>query len=623
MSELNQDSTELIRFFGAMSNPHAPFQNTQTGLGTSRDKSTYFEIKPPRLITQRERIWLFRSSKLIQRAVTAYPDAATSKWLKFEFGSSKRLKPDSIDQYLQNLSTGSLQSALTLAATEANLHGDAYILLGIDDGRNWHEPVDELNIKSFKWVEVLYPNEVQIKSGVGFRKPELYQLNLSYPIEADTEIRYITVHKSRILHLYGVQLTGQSFIENGYKNDSIIQAALNEFSRMQQGLGASSAMLADYSLFKYKLHGLRKIGQKTNLGDRGTLDIEMLMQRFIAMQMGMSVTNGLAVDAETEDAEFINRSFQGVDSILNILIDAFVSATDLPRSKLLGTSSRVGLGTEGRGEQERYEWASLVEDWQNARLRDHIRYCLRLALLSKDSPSKGRLPDTYGLRFNSVLQLTQKETAEIRKIESETDNLDITNGIITPLEARMSRHGGNSAITLDPNTTAQMSELKEPVEKPELNKDDATPTKRIINWQGFEIGLQYLPFEKRHGKTLSAAYGHFRNTKGSDNMAVDVYVGTNLESNKLFVIDQHIDGVFDEHKFVIGVDTIEQAKSIYLAAMPESFLGKIEEANISVLKNMSKTQKNKDADELTDTDWNALSEISAADWIETLTEIIE
>jgi len=33
MSELNQDSTELIRFFGAMSNPHAPFQNTQTGLG--------------------------------------------------------------------------------------------------------------------------------------------------------------------------------------------------------------------------------------------------------------------------------------------------------------------------------------------------------------------------------------------------------------------------------------------------------------------------------------------------------------------------------------------------------------------------------------------------------------
>jgi phage-related protein (TIGR01555 family) len=116
--------------------------------------------------------------------------------------------------------------------------------------------------------------------------------------------------------------------------------------------------------------------------------------------------------------------------------------------------------------------------------------------------------------------------------------------------------------------------------------DDSTPAKKIIKWQDFEIGLQYLPFEMRHKRLLTAGYGHFRKTKGNDGMACDVYVGTKLECQKLFVVEQFINGVFDEDKFIIGVETIEEAKTVYLSAMPEEFLGSIREENLSYLKSM-------------------------------------
>ncbi|MEM9264486.1 MAG: hypothetical protein AAGA46_03085, partial [Cyanobacteria bacterium P01_F01_bin.13] len=114
--------------------------------------------------------------------------------------------------------------------------------------------------------------------------------------------------------------------------------------------------------------------------------------------------------------------------------------------------------------------------------------------------------------------------------------------------------------------------------------DDATPTKRVLKWNGFEIGLQYFPYEKRHDRILPAGYGHFRKTRGADGMAVDVYVGGDLNSDKIFVIDQLIDGEFDEEKMVIGVSTMEAAIAIYTAVMPREMLGGVREIALEQLE---------------------------------------
>ena len=114
--------------------------------------------------------------------------------------------------------------------------------------------------------------------------------------------------------------------------------------------------------------------------------------------------------------------------------------------------------------------------------------------------------------------------------------------------------------------------------------DDATPVKRVIEWQDFKIGIQYFPFQDRHGRMLPAAYGHFQKTKGADGMALDVYVGTKLESPKIYAIAQHINGEFDEEKMVIGVESKEEAYKLFTKAMPAEFFGDIRELGLDELE---------------------------------------
>jgi hypothetical protein len=110
--------------------------------------------------------------------------------------------------------------------------------------------------------------------------------------------------------------------------------------------------------------------------------------------------------------------------------------------------------------------------------------------------------------------------------------------------------------------------------------DDNTPIKRTIFWKGFEIGLQYQPFDLRHDKLLPCGYGEIVGTNGQDGMALDCYVGSDLESDRVFVIDQlnAQTGEFDEHKLFIGFDDDAAAiKDLFVSLMGQERFGGIRE----------------------------------------------
>jgi len=68
-----------------------------------------------------------------------------------------------------------------------------------------------------------------------------------------------------------------------------------------------------------------------------------------------------------------------------------------------------------------------------------------------------------------------------------------------------------------------------------------------------------------------ADYGYIKRTDSADGEQLDVYIGPNPLSEKAFVIDQYDPktGAFDEHKAVLGVDTVEQAMAVYDAAFSD------------------------------------------------------
>lgn len=66
--------------------------------------------------------------------------------------------------------------------------------------------------------------------------------------------------------------------------------------------------------------------------------------------------------------------------------------------------------------------------------------------------------------------------------------------------------------------------------------------------------------------TMPHHYGYIKGVMGADGDELDCFVGPNMQSDRVYVINQNIDGAFDEHKCMLGFDNADQARAAYDAS---------------------------------------------------------
>lgn len=75
------------------------------------------------------------------------------------------------------------------------------------------------------------------------------------------------------------------------------------------------------------------------------------------------------------------------------------------------------------------------------------------------------------------------------------------------------------------------------------------------------------PDGKQWSNTMGAHYGYLAKTEGADGDHVDVFIGDNPESEKVWIIDQvNQDGSFDEHKVLLGFKNKMLAREAYTSS---------------------------------------------------------
>ncbi|WRQ33533.1 LPD38 domain-containing protein [Bacteroidales bacterium MB20-C3-3] len=129
----------------------------------------------------------------------------------------------------------------------------------------------------------------------------------------------------------------------------------------------------------------------------------------------------------------------------------------------------------------------------------------------------------------------------------------------------------------------------EPTEK---QKEAGNYQKGHIKLLGYDVTIEQPKGSTRSGVdkggkewsvTMNNTYGYILGTKGKDGEHIDVFVGENPLSEKVYVVDQvNQDGSFDEHKVMFGFDSIEDASKAYNANYEEGWqgLGNITEVSI-------------------------------------------
>ncbi len=434
MEQLNNDG-KLCEAFGAMGgNNRRSITNPVTRVGTSADPLSHSKSFSPFLLSFTELDGLYRSSKLCEKVVDLLPEDAIAHTHGWNFGESK-VNPGDCYDYADRF--GFWESLLD-AAIAGRLTGDGYVLLGIDDGQEQDQPVNIKTIRSIPWCVALDTEDLTPITNM-FGKIDSYRLITDSRRLIKTQQKQ-TVHSSRVLRLPGKKLPGRSLINNNGRNDSVIQTLFDAFASWQHSMSNSASMLARHSLFKYKLKGLAQ---------KAARDKDTLIERFQSINMGLSTMKALMFDADLEDAEFINQNYAGVTDITDRLEDALIAASGYPRSKLLGSSNSSAF-SEG-GLSDRYEWANLVEKYQNSILKPVLNDLFWLIQNAKDSPAYNKPVERATPNFSSALQLTRHELAELKKLNSDSDIAYINAGVLTTEEVRDSRFSGaeyNDQITL-------------------------------------------------------------------------------------------------------------------------------------------------------------------------------
>jgi hypothetical protein len=80
---------------------------------------------------------------------------------------------------------------------------------------------------------------------------------------------------------------------------------------------------------------------------------------------------------------------------------------------------------------------------------------------------------------------------------------------------------------------------------------------------------------ERWQRRMTAHYGYIRGYQGADKDQLDVFIGPEPESQRVYIVNQIVPetGAFDEHKAILGCGNLEDAKALYLSNYQKGWKG--------------------------------------------------
>ena len=138
---------------------------------------------------------------------------------------------------------------------------------------------------------------------------------------------------------------------------------------------------------------------------------------------------------------------------------------------------------------------------------------------------------------------------------------------------------------------------------PGIGKKANDPIKETIKLHGITIAIEWRKGEMRryynhdplkarskgkidYNQKMHADYGYIKGVIDADGEELDVYLGPNRESVKVFVLEKlrRTDSSFDENKIMLGYDSLKEARASYLQHQGKDELGSVYELSLALFK---------------------------------------
>lgn len=351
----------------------------------------------------------------------------TRKWIKLEVKGEDD-KSDKLEVIEKAMRRHRLRAKFRLAALQEGLFGRSQIYIDVKTPSGvlaWADP-DEL-----KSILVKSPAKIAKGALVGFKvidpvwtTPYLY--NSDNPMRPDFYkptswfVLGRQVHSSRLLNIVSREVPDLLKPSYNFGGMSMTQLAIPYVNNWLKTRQAVANLIDGFSvpLFMTNMASILS-------GDTG----DDVYRRVDVFNRVRTNRGAWAVDKESEDFRFENVPLSGLDALQNQSLEQLSVVSGIPLVKLMGISPS-GLNATADGEIRVFY--DDMHSAQEAVFRDPIQTCLELIQLSEF----GEIDPDITFSFVPLWQLSEKEQAEIRKLDADTGAVLIESSAISPQEER-------------------------------------------------------------------------------------------------------------------------------------------------------------------------------------------
>lgn len=416
--------------------------NTLSGLGDpDQDKGLGWSIVRKRPLTQATLEALYSDGDtLAARLVDLVVDEASKRpvhvYATGDEGGDTEPFADALDE---------LHILERLAETDrwARLYGGAAMVLDVDDGLSPSEPLRIESARELRGVRVVDRYELWRSEYYAAGETTLDRVGeaknywLAPHSTGGAELFYLgdvtgmtLLHESRIIPMVGFAVPPARREERDGWGQPVLERYLDKLQAVTGAERAVGHLMHEWRIAILAIKGLRDIVRAPDGSTK-------LAERMVAFNTAKRIAGLAVIDADGEEFSQQGAPVTGLAELYDRLCQALSGISGIPVTKLWGQSPS-GLSTDD--ESGRTSWYDLVESHQRNRYRRPLRRICEIlrATGQADVDADAR----FRVEFEPLHTPTEKEGAEARKLQAETDDLYFDMGVVSADEIRQSRFGG-------------------------------------------------------------------------------------------------------------------------------------------------------------------------------------
>lgn len=440
--------------------------NTQTGIGTTRDKVTSTGFVDDGVLSFSDIENMFHNDDVVGRICTQLPELA--------LGQGFALKDPALCKKLEALST---TETFLNAWIFARAYGGTKVLVGFDNDADratpaTGEPTSLLVLDRWSIYAKSYYH-----TGPKFGRPEIYTVALPPAIGFNgintalgtgaKEFPYTSqdIHESRLISFPGAVTSPRKKYANGYWDDSVIQRCVS----VVRGYGLTWAsvihLLQDVAQGVFHIQGLYQLLLE---------DPNLVLDRMRTVDEQRSSARSIMLDLDKEKFERTQSPFASVPELIDRMSERLAACAETPITVLMGSSP---AGMNATGESDLENWYGRGRKARNTIVTPAVQQLCRYY-----APAA----EPVDVSYPPFWVPTVKEIADARLVRTQALQILQTIGSIDSQEVRDTIGQGDNAplVALDPAKTALSRE--------DLAKAVAAPAAGAPATPGSKVGESHF-----------------------------------------------------------------------------------------------------------------------------------